>query len=374
MRLWVGTAGILTVATAAGLVWAQSQPTRPTAQAVVSRALPSQTSTAVIPDGPVVPRGTIDPDAIPEAPSAPQPGVAPPTAPAAGATPKKQPVAAKVLFGAVKTPAPMEARAVGFYSKGCLAGATAVPVDGPAWQVMRLSRNRNWGHPVLTRWVERFARDVQSLEGWPGLLVGDLSQPRGGPMLTGHASHQIGLDADLWLTPMPNRRLSNEEREDLAATSMLPGGNEKSIVVDPAVWTDAHVRLIRRAANYSEVERILVHPAIKKALCDAAPALGPDRAWLWKVRPFWGHHYHMHVRMGCPPNSPGCQGQAATIGDDGCGKELSDWQALISRPDPPKPKVPVEPKVVVKPPPPKVTLDTLPAECRVVLGAYANGG
>jgi penicillin-insensitive murein DD-endopeptidase len=67
---------------------------------------------------------------------------------------------------------------------------------------MRLSRNRNWGHPRLVTYLERLAKDARSF-GWSGLLVGDLSQPRGNPMPTGHTSHQIGLDADIWLTPMP---------------------------------------------------------------------------------------------------------------------------------------------------------------------------
>ncbi len=309
--------------------------------------------------------------ATPPAAPAPAANAAAPAAPAA--KPKKPLIAAKVLFGAVKTPAPLEARAIGFYSKGCLAGAKPIPIDGPAWQVMRLSRNRNWGHPTLTAWVERFARDAQTLENWSGLLVGDISQPRGGPMLTGHASHQIGLDADMWLTPMPSHRLTAQEREDLAATSMLPGGNIRSTAVDPAIWTEKHVKLIRRAANYAEVERILVHPAIKKALCEAAPKLGADRAWLWKVRPYWGHHYHFHVRLSCPPGNPSCRPQAAPPGDDGCGKELTEWLARVSRPAPPPPPVPKEP-VKPKPPAPQVTLDMLPAECRAVLGSHAKGG
>ncbi len=371
MRVTIGAlSAVAAIAAAVGLVYAQSTAGR----------VPAGPGAFAAP-GLELPRGSIDPDAIPpeatpSAVPAPASQITPAAKPgdtAAKAAPKKPLVAAKVLFGAVTSPAPLEARAIGFYSKGCLAGAKAVAIDGPAWQVMRLSRNRNWGHPSLTAWVERFARDAQSLEGWPGLLVGDLSQPRGGPMLTGHASHQIGLDADLWLTPMPNRRLTSQEREDLAATSMLPAGNEKSVAVDPNVWSERQVRLIRRAANYAEVERILVHPAIKKALCDAAPALGADRAWLWKVRPFWGHHYHMHVRMGCPPDSPNCNAQKATLGDDGCGKELSDWLTLVSRPDPPKPPEPKVPVPRVEPPP-KVTLDTLPAECRAVLGPFAKGG
>jgi penicillin-insensitive murein DD-endopeptidase len=278
-------------------------------------------------------------------------------------------VPAKVLFGSARTAAPLEARAIGFYSRGCLAGAKPVAVDGPAWQVMRLSRNRNWGHPALTAWVERFAQDARSLEGWSGLLIGDMSQPRGGPMLTGHASHQIGLDADIWLTPMPDRQLTRQEREEMSATSMLPGGNEKSTAVDPKIWTQTHLKLIRRAANYPQVERILVHPAIKKALCDGAGTLSPDRNWLHKVRPYWGHHYHMHVRMSCPPDSPNCRPQATPMSDDGCGKELVDWFKLINPPPrPPRPpgEVPVKPVVPAKPKP-QMMIEALPGECRVVL-------
>ena len=51
--------------------------------------------------------------------------------------------------------------------------------------------------------MERLAAKVPKVSNWPGLLVGDMAQARGGPMLTGHASHQVGLDADIWLTPMP---------------------------------------------------------------------------------------------------------------------------------------------------------------------------
>ncbi len=237
---------------------------------------------------------------------------------------------AKELFGAAKTPAPMAARAIGFYAKGCLAGAAALPVDGPAWQAMRLSRNRNWGHPKLVALVEKLAVEARAHDAWPGLLVGDISQPRGGPMLTGHASHQVGLDADIWLTPMPDRRLTEQEREDLSATSMLaPDG----VSVDPKIWTDAHVRLLKRAASYASVERIFVHPAIKKALCEAT-AKDADRTWLHKMQAYWGHYYHFHVRIACPEGSTNCEHQQPLPNNDGCGKELTNWLALVK----PKPK------------------------------------
>ena len=128
---------------------------------------------------------------------------------------KKERIPAKKQFGYVVVPAPLKARSIGFYTKGCLAGGVALPINGPSWQAMRLSRNRNWGHPALIKYLKRLAADAQKYDGWPGLLVGDLAQPRGGPMLTGHRSHQVGLDADIWLTPMPNRRLSYREREEI---------------------------------------------------------------------------------------------------------------------------------------------------------------
>jgi penicillin-insensitive murein endopeptidase len=182
-----------------------------------------------------------------------------------------------------------------------VAGGVALPINGPDWQVMRLTRNRNWGSQFLIDYVERLASDAHALDGWPGLLIGDLSQARGGPMLKGHTSHQVGLDADIWLTPMPDRILTPEERENMTAVSML----EDPFTVDPEVFTLLHVKLIKRAASYPQVARIFVHPAIKKALCEQASEAGKDKSWLAKVRPWWNHHYHFHVRLSCPPGQGG---------------------------------------------------------------------
>ena len=261
---------------------------------------------------------------------------------------------AKELFGRAKDAAPLKARAIGFYSKGCLAGAIALPVNGQTWQVMRLSRNRNWGHPNLISFLERFAQRVPRVaQGWNGILVGDLSQPRGGPMLTGHASHQLGLDADIWPPPIPARTLSPEGRKSSPPQLMVRKDRKD---IDPKVWTPGHVRVIRAAAEDPLVERIFVNAAIKKALCREA---GSERAWLTKVRPYWGHDYHMHVRMKCPADSPACTPQPEPGGDDGCGAELESWfrESIIN---PPPPKVKPKPK-------PPLKMSELPAGCRDVL-------
>jgi penicillin-insensitive murein endopeptidase len=263
---------------------------------------------------------------------------------------------AKVLFGSQSLPAATAAKSYGFYSKGCFSGGVAIATDGPTWQAMRLSRNRRWGHPTMIRLVEKLSRDAVA-DGWPGLLLGDISQPRGGPMLTGHASHQIGLDADIWLTPMPDRRLSAAERENVSAVSMIKKGG---LTVDERVWTPAHARLLRRAASYGEVERILVHPGIKKKLCETVTG---DRRWLRKVRPFWGHDSHFHIRIGCQPGSSGCTGQAATAPGDGCDKSLAWW--FTEEPWRPN-KNPDAPKARDL-----MTMKSLPRECRAVLEAPA---
>jgi penicillin-insensitive murein endopeptidase len=256
---------------------------------------------------------------------------------------------AKQLFGHVATPTAGATRSIGGYAKGCLAGAVPLPLDGPNWQVMRLSRNRNWGNPELIAYLKKFSNDAAKV-GWPGLLIGDMSQPRGGPMPTGHASHQIGLDADIWFVPMPGRKLSPDERETMSAVSLLMTGR---LSVDPAKWSGRFPRLLKQAVSYPEVERIFVSAAIKRELCQSA---GTDRAWLRKLRPWWGHDDHFHVRLACPAGAAGCEGQEPVGPGDGCGAELDAW----FKPPPPPPKIPPKPK-------PELTLADLPAACSKVL-------
>lgn len=181
---------------------------------------------------------------------------------------------AKALFGRVTGPSGGAARPYGSYAKGCFSGGEGLPMDGPTWQVMRPSRNRRWGTPQLIDFVERLASQAPQV-GWPGLLVGDMSQPRGGPMLTGHASHQLGLDADVWLTPMPDHKMSRAEREETSATDVVRTDRTD---IDPDVWVPQHTALIRLTAKQPEVARIFVNAAIKKALCrvdeDACHLLG----------------------------------------------------------------------------------------------------
>lgn len=264
---------------------------------------------------------------------------------------------AKELFGAALLPNANASSPYGSYAKGCQSGAVALPKDGPGWQAMRPSRNRNWGQPQLIALLEQFSQDAQKI-GWPGLLVGDISQPRGGPMLSGHASHQIGLDADIWFTPMPNRVMTPQERDNLPFTSMLD--KNKFLTVNPHRWTSTHARLVMQAASYPQVDRVFVNPAIKKKLCETWSG---DRSDMGKIRPIYGHDEHFHIRIKCPASAAGCKPQAAVPAGDGCDKSLAWW--FTKEPwAPPKKDPDAKP---VKPRP--MMLSDLPKACSSVLAA-----
>jgi penicillin-insensitive murein DD-endopeptidase len=270
---------------------------------------------------------------------------------------------AKQLFGAVKLPNAASPAPLGFYAKGCMSGAVALPTDGPTWQAMRLSRNRRWGNPAMIELLEQFSRDAAQIGWGTGILVGDISQPRGGPMPSGHASHQIGLDADVWFTPKPAQAMSMQQREDLPFTSMLD--KSKFLTVDSRRWTSTHARLVMQAASYPQVQRVFVNPAIKKKLCETWAG---DRSLLGKVRPVYGHDEHFHIRMNCPPGAAGCERQAATPSTDDCGSKALAWwftKEPWAKPKPADPnKKPVKPR--------QVMLSDLPKACSAVLAGRSR--
>ncbi len=244
-------------------------------------------------------------------------------------TVQAQPLA-KELFGAkargsAQSPAPF-----GGYAKGCIAGAVELPETGPTWQAMRLSRNRNWGHPETIDFIEDLSGFASRQRGWDGLYIGDISQPRGGPMLTGHRSHQIGLDIDIWMRPADDLSLSARARENISSISMR---RAKGAYVNGS-WTRAHHKIIRAAAKDRRTARIFVFPGAKVQMCEDETG---NRDWLRKVRPWWGHHYHFHVRLACPRGARGCVNQAPPPAGDGCA-DARRWVRDILNPPPPDPK------------------------------------
>ncbi len=260
---------------------------------------------------------------------------------------------AKELFGAERKGSNQRATPIGEYAKGCLAGGVQLPETGPTWQAMRLSRNRNWAHPETVDYVQDLSRFAARLPGWDGLYIGDMSQPRGGPMLTGHRSHQSGLDIDIWMRPATNLRLSRAQRESISSISMR---RAKGAYVNQN-WTRQHHELLKAAAKDSRTARIFVFPGAKVQMCKDEKG---DRRWLRKIRPWWGHHYHFHVRLNCPKGSSGCVEQSPPPRGDGCA-DAEEWVRNILNPPPPDPNAP----------PPKrrreYVLADLPKQCARVL-------
>ena len=230
------------------------------------------------------------------------------------------PVGAASPWGNVRDPAPGAPEVIGSYAGGCVAGAATLPLNGEGFQVMRPSRNRHYGHPALVAFIERLGQQVAQRD-WGRLLIGDLAQPRGGPMDYGHRSHQSGLDVDIWLRLLPpsTAKLSRQQTEEEPMLSVIKAS---AGALHAGRWSPRLAELIKLAARTPEVERIFVNPVIKQALCRST---GGDRGWLRKVRPWWGHDAHFHVRLACPPGNPRCYAQAPIEGGDGCDASLAQW-------------------------------------------------
>ena len=241
------------------------------------------------------------------------------------------------------------ARSIGQTNAGCIAGAHPLPLEGAGYQVMHIERNRFYGHPQLVRLIENLGRKVEQHE--LGVMqVGDLGQPRGGPMPFGHRSHQSGLDVDIWFNLTPELfSEANELRSNISAPSML---NALKRGLNRKLWTDDQITLLELAANLLGVDRIFVNPYIKKDLCERVEG---DRSWLRTIRPWYYHDDHFHLRLACPADSPHCESQEPVPPGEGCDASLNWWfghlpQTELPKPPPPKPRLPDECRAVLSAP------------------------
>ena len=271
---------------------------------------------------------------------------------------------ANQLFGAADRPTSNSPMPYGSYAKGCADGLVELPETGPTWQAMRLSRNRNFGHPVMIEYLVDLSQAARQI-GWPGLYIGDISQPRGGPMTSGHASHQIGLDADVWMLPPSRLNLTAAEREEISSIPVR-SADQRSVTRN---WTPSHHALLKAAASDGRVDRIFVAAAVKIEMCRTATRA--DRKWLQKIRPVAGHDTHFHIRLKCPRGARACETQTPSVSDlsnggDGCDETLMWWvsdEYLNPKPDPN-----AEPAPRQRGPWDYVMAD-LPRQCRDVLSS-----
>jgi len=221
--------------------------------------------------------------------------------------------------------------AIGGPANGCIAGARALPATGTGFVSIRRHRKRYYGHPDTVRLVGYLGRAL-SKHTRKLMMVGDLSQPRGGLMLSMHRSHQNGMDVDIWF------RLAGSAR---SANSRYPEGRNPGSMVAPGGlalsrdWGRHQQFLLKATTNHPRVDRILVNPVIKRALCRSKKG---NRRWLRKLRPWWGHDAHFHIRLKCPKGSSRCRQQSALPAGNGCGRSLAWWFSEEARTPPKKPK------------------------------------
>ncbi|MCL1065800.1 penicillin-insensitive murein endopeptidase [Shewanella olleyana] len=240
-----------------------------------------------------------------------------------------------------KSPFEGAAAAIGEYANGCLSGAQALPLTGKGFQVIRPQRDRYYGHPNLVNFVQQYAEQLQS-EGIEQILVGDMSMPRGGQFDYGHNSHQIGLDVDIWLK-LTEKPLSKAELKSPRALTVV---DNQEFAIDTAAWSPQHKLMIKVAAQDPQVARIFVNGAIKQQLCNER---SEDDTWLQKVRPWWGHSAHMHVRLACPEDNSDCRPQQAIKPGHGC-EDIAWWkQQFYTAKSAPKKAVDKNKKVQPKP-------------------------
>jgi penicillin-insensitive murein endopeptidase len=257
---------------------------------------------------------------------------------------------------------------IGSYAKGCAAGMMELPETGPTWQAMRLSRNRNFGQPVMIQFLTDLSAEAAAMGWGKGLYIGDISQPRGGPMTSGHASHQIGLDADIWWLAPKRLNLSRSERESL---SSIPMRSADQLSVTEA-WGPKARALLQTAASDPRVDRIFVAAAIKLEICKTATRA--DKKWLRKLRPVAGHDTHFHVRLKCPKGARLCETQTPTVedlsnGGDGCDDTLAWWVTDYLNPPKATKKKKTDEDAPRKRGPREFTMADLPRQCKDVLAS-----
>ena len=221
----------------------------------------------------------------------------------------------------------LASESIGATSNGCILNSVALPIEGQGYQVTHINQERFFGHPDLIA-ILSDAGKVIAKNHWGFILIGDLSAQKGGKILENHKSHQNGLDADI-LYRMPDEKLSEEEL-------LMP---EEPDFVDTEknrinfnIWKNKNLEILKYFASQDRVDRVFVNPAIKKSLCESQSS---NKTWLSKLRPWWGHSEHFHVRLKCPEDSHYCVPQAPVSTSDGCNEHLDWWLNENINPSPP---------------------------------------
>jgi murein endopeptidase len=163
--------------------------------------------------------------------------------------------------------------ALGTPSAGRLVRGVQLPAERAdffTWDPVQRKRPnrswRRWGTDRLVRIVLRIVREYAAAHpSAPRVGIGDLSRPRGGPFGPKHASHQNGLDVDVYYP-----RLDRRERPP-----------RRVVQIHRGLAQDLVDRFVRAGA-----ETVYVGPS--------TGFTGPPGV----VQVLWNHDNHLHARFG----------------------------------------------------------------------------
>ena len=204
----------------------------------------------------------------------------------------------------------------GFYTKGKIIHPTELSATGPGFQRLFLPRDRGWASSGLVGLLLGAAERIHTDFPDSGLLqVGDASAQTGGT-ISGHASHQNGLDVDLAFL-----RTDLEVQDPAGTNGFLEDFLQSDGTLSPLLDLPRNYALVRWWADTGVLNRIFVDAKIKTAFCTMAAAEGlalEEQEFLRRLRP-WPHHSdHLHVRIQCPVDSPKCIAQDEPPEGSGC--------------------------------------------------------
>jgi penicillin-insensitive murein DD-endopeptidase len=202
-----------------------------------------------------------------------------------------------------------------FYSSGGIAFADVLPLEGFGFVKLYHPRNRGYGSFDLVEILKDAAAKLQT--AFPSrdrVMIGDMSAEHGG-YISGHASHQNGLDADIAFIRLDQTEQDPQDTRGFEE-SFVKNGKMTENFDFPRNWAYSKILIAT-----GRVQRIFVGAVVKKAFCNWAKAVGEletERETLKRLRTISGHTDHFHVRITCPRNSTSCKPQEDMSEDTGC--------------------------------------------------------
>lgn len=208
-------------------------------------------------------------------------------------------------------------QALGFYSNGSLENASHTGDSSPDFVKLFLWRDRAWSTFDMSTILQTTAASVHALHpDGERMQIGDIAQKVGG-FLSGHASHQNGLDADVAYFR------KDHHEQDPAVNGFAYIYVQKGGVLDPVFDVARNWDAYKAIADTGRLDRIFMDPVIKRGFCAYAKTTGElesRKELLRRLRPLENHQDHFHVRITCPIDSPKCQAQLPPPEGDGCNE------------------------------------------------------